>query len=544
MPNNKQPEAGGKSTHANRKFREPIVTYKNKAPNENDKIISTSNHIAKWQVHDGRYSDQREIVIGFDLGTSCTKVVLQDRQLRKAYAIKFDEYGHQKNKYLIPTVVYFSKNGSTSLKPSSLKVPKLKALYLKVPEKIVAKNKHRNEFWTSFDLITSYIALVLLEVRKWFGINKANDYKHVNINWQLNIGLPSLSYDDQDLVDRMKKAALTGWNISLIKTNSEISYSDVCSALKITDEQLKNKSFDPRKGQLHTDEVMALPEIIAQVIGFVRSPLKRYGMYLMLDVGATTLDTASFIIHNYEGEDLFNILYAKVDRLGAYELHTHRIKIFKTQIEKQVCNLENGCDGVTPLPSPVDYGLFFDKADFNAVQKADYSFAKPCYKMIGAVLKETYKKKNPFASEWTKGLPIFLCGGGSKIGLYHSVILSIQNNIKRVNIAGFKFVKLPKPENLEAKDIPPSEYHRISVSYGLSFSGVDIGRIISPKENSDLLVEGVPDAVRVSEKIPATKIHFSEDPRVGINKNLEKNDQCCPVEEPARANNQLLSHKI
>jgi hypothetical protein len=34
----------------------------------------------------------------------------------------------------------------------------------------------------------------------------------------------------------------------------------------------------------------------------------------------------------------------------------------------------------------------------------------------------------------------------------------------------------------------------------------------------------VPDAVRVSEKIPATKIHFFEDPRVGINKNLEKND--------------------
>jgi hypothetical protein len=48
--------------------------------------------------------------------------------------------------------------------------------------------------------------------------------------------------------------------------------------------------------------------------------------------------------------------------------------------------------------------------------------------------------------------------------------------------------------------------------------------LTSPKENSDLLVEGVPDAVRVSEKIPATKIHFFEDPRVGINKNLEKND--------------------
>ena len=522
MPENNEPKGSGREIYHNRKFSEPIVTYKNRAPD--NKTNNERNPLLKWQVHDGQYTDQREIVIGFDLGTSCTKVVLQDRQLRKAYAIKFHEFGHQKNRYLLPTVVYFCKNGSTSLRPSLLKVPKLKTLYLKVPDKVVAKNRHRNEFWTSFHLLSSYIALVLMEVRKWFGLNKSNDYKHVNINWQLNIGLPSLGYDDQDLVHRMKKTALTGWNLSLAKSGSEINYSDVCNASKITDEQLNQKSFDPRKGQLHPDEVMPLPEIIAQVIGFVRSPLKRYGMYLMLDVGASTLDTASFIIHNNDGEDLFNILYAKVERLGAYELHTHRMRIFKTQIEHQVCNLENKCDGVTPLPNPVEYRLLFEQTDLDAVKQADYSFAKPCYKMIGAVLKETYKKKNPFASEWSKGLPIFLCGGGYKIGLYHSVILSIQNNIKKVNIAGFRFVKLPKPDNLEAQDIPPSEYHRISVSYGLSFSGVDIGKIISPKENSDLIVEGMPDGVRFSERIPAVKNPLSVDPKIGIGKILERDE--------------------
>jgi hypothetical protein len=145
--------------------------------------------------------------------------------------------------------------------------------------------------------------------------------------------------------------------------------------------------------------------------------------------------------------------------------------------------------------------------------------------MIGAVLKETYKKKNPFASEWNKGLPIFLCGGGCKISLYHSVILSIQKNIKKVNIAGFRFVKLPKPENLEAQDIPPSEYHRISVSYGLSFSGVDIGKIISPKENSDLIVEGMQDGVCVPERMLTTKTTVSGDNRIGIGNILENNDK-------------------
>jgi hypothetical protein len=84
---------------------------------------------------------------------------------------------------------------------------------------------------------------------------------------------------------------------------------------------------------------------------------------------------------------------------------------------------------------------------------------------------------------------------------------------------------LPKPENLEAQDIPPSEYHRISVSYGLSFSGVDIGKIISPKENSDLIVEGMQDGVCVSERMLTTKATVSGDNRIGIGNILENNDK-------------------
>jgi hypothetical protein len=59
----------------------------------------------------------------------------------------------------------------------------------------------------------------------------------------------------------------------------------------------------------------------------------------------------------------------------------------------------------------------------------------------------------------------------------------------------------------------------------LSFSGIDIGRIISPKENSDLIVEGMTTAVPVSEKIPPIKIPDTGDPMVGLNKYPEKNDK-------------------
>jgi hypoxanthine-guanine phosphoribosyltransferase len=48
--------------------------------------------------------------------------------------------------------------------------------------------------------------------------------------------------------------------------------------------------------------------------------------------------------------------------------------------------------------------------------------------------------------------------------------------------------KLPKPDNLETDDIPLHDYHRFAVSYGLSFSEVDIGRIIPQRKVPDIML--------------------------------------------------------
>ena len=57
------------------------------------KSKSTPLKYSYWQFHNGKFSEEREVVIGFDFGTACSKVILQDRQLKKAFAVPFERYG-------------------------------------------------------------------------------------------------------------------------------------------------------------------------------------------------------------------------------------------------------------------------------------------------------------------------------------------------------------------------------------------------------------------------------------------------------------------
>jgi hypothetical protein len=81
---------------------------------------------------------------------------------------------------------------------------------------------------------------------------------------------------------------------------------------------------------------------------------------------------------------------------------------------------------------------------------------------------------------WTdiKNLPFFLCGGGSRLMLYRKLIDSLE----RPDQLQARLSKLAIPEFLEAPGLPPSDYDRLSVAYGLSF--VNVGQIVFAKPMS------------------------------------------------------------
>ena len=210
------------------------------------------------------------------------------------------------------------------------------------------------------------------------------------------------------------------------------------------------------------------------------------GMHMLVDVGASTLDVSTFIIHSQGEEDVYSILWPDVQPLGAYVLHQRRIKKSSKLFQKKIENLECLCDGISPLPDIPQYLPEPCSDDYECVRLCDSHLLEECSRNIRSVIRITRERRNPLSGAWSTGLPVFLCGGGSKVGLYKSIFPHAAEKLAATKFGGFEIKNLPKPTNLEADDLPVADYHRIAVAYGLSFSGIDIGKIIPPRDVKDL----------------------------------------------------------
>ena len=457
------------------------TTNRNKAPKEKTSPKKTLS----WQIESHTYSDERDIVIGFDLGTACSKVILQDHQLKKAFAVPFNEISYEPNRYLLHTKLFVDPEGRLSLYPKGTEVSDLKMDFIDDPEKVTFEEKTQGEKATAFDLMAAYIGLTLKEVRRWFRKKKTLEYSSSLITWELNLGIPARDYENEKLVKAMKTAALTGWNLTL-PLFEEIRLGNVRMAREIAEDLINEPARSLGTEQIHPDNISVIPEIIAEVIGYSRSPMRQNGMYLLVDIGASTLDVSTFILTEEDNEDSYPILFADIEKLGGYELHKYRISTIINIIEKKLCTLSAACDGISPLPEQKEYFSELTSTDRAAFSNSDRSFCNGCSLVMRRVVGMTKKKRNPNSDAWRNGLPVFLCGGGSLIPLYKDAVKGAFNALETFGVQGFNFVPLPKPENIETEDIPPADYHRVAVSYGLSFSEFDIGKIIPQKELDDI----------------------------------------------------------
>lgn len=450
-----------------------------------------------WQMYKTNPTRETDIVIGFDFGTSCTKVIIQDAVLKKAYAVRFNGLECAGNPYLLPTAIVVDQDGNLSLDQEGVMIDALKMNFIQQPDKPI--KSPNGLILTAAEATSAYIGLVLREIRKWFWHEKYSDYKGVKIDWQLNVGMSSRSYDDQALTEQMKRVSLAGWNLTL-KAVKSINVSEIKKAMVSADQQLTEGISDDDAQQLHPDNVCPIPEIIAQVVGYARSPMRQNGMYLIVDVGATTIDVSNFIIHENDGEDLYTILVAEVEKLGASILHKYRISCAEAIIRKHIDASEAvkfrqaalktfnlAYDGISPLPKIEMHFPDLPNEAMKAFREKNYEFMAVCSKLVRKVIKESRLNRNPNSPAWQEGLPLFLCGGGSKIQTYKDVIHHAQKQLSQTTFPGFDRKQFPKPLNLETADIPPRDYHRMSVAYGLSFPCIDIGGIIPPGAVDDLV---------------------------------------------------------
>lgn len=458
--------------------------------NNDDKLMKLKKDLdvdGRSQVYERDPKNEVDIVLGFDFGTSSSKIVIRDSGRQTAYAVPFGSFACSSNSYLIPTNIFISDDGNLSLSPAQHSFGSLKIHLMDSPEKIIFSAQNTSVTINAAELAAAYMALVIRRARYWFLKQMKLIYKDTHIYWHVNLGIPSRNYDDQKIRQTFQSIAMAAWRISRI--DSIINIAEVKKYLKevanhpASIEEILNSNAD-EDFWLHPDYVTTHPEVIMEVVGYAHSPLRINGLHMLVDVGATTLDTATFLIGSHEGDDAFTLLATKVERYGTMELHKHRVHALKNSMQECLSRMSN-IDPTLPLPDPTHYERQVAKNDLS---QNDSIFFKECKSNIGELVRYTKGARDPNSAAWAAGLPVFICGGGARNPIYKDLIESLGSKIAEslTNFNEFSIKAIPQPQKLNAPELPHNEYDRLAVAYGLSFTSDEIGKVIPESKVSDI----------------------------------------------------------
>ncbi len=428
------------------------------------------------QFKNTKHAEICDVVIGFDFGTSCSKVVLQSPYFadRRAMLVPFVGLGHPSNRYLLPTKLYYDRLGHCSLTTdmNSLCASGIKLRLLQNPD----IGESLPDFAiTPRTLAIAYLALVLRHARQWFLTTQSKIYGKYRIRWHLNVGIPSPGYDDHDRRELFRSIATDAWRFSLGAESISLAriWRYYSGELKLND-----------KLDIELDDINVLPEIVAEILGYAKSNLRENGLHVLIDIGAGTIDISGFILHNKDGEDCYSFLTSALDHLGAYHCHLERVRRIKEHVTRWFSHLAGRQDLVMPVTASLSE-YFPRLADFGADAEKEIleEFYKRCCSLVYRILNSLKKERDPNAEIWQSGLPIFLCGGGKSLSIYKRVLDDL-NDFWKTSMAtsGFKILGLPKPANLIADSLDEQLYDRFAVAYGLSYPYYNVGEIRPPGE--------------------------------------------------------------
>jgi len=443
------------------------------------------NAQVQTQVCEGNPENEVDIVIGFDFGTSSSKIVFRDFGRQTAYAVPFGRLACTLNQYLIPTQIFISDKGKLSLSEGKYSFKKLKTSLLDSHDKPIFKSSKIGPQ----ELAAAYMGLVIRLARAWFLKSTESIYRRSGIHWWLNLGIPSKNYDDEKTKEILKTIGMAAWRLST--SEGEMALKNAKQILVKAKGHIQSgganvDTKDMESLWLHPDLVTPHPEVIMEVVGYVRSPMRTSGLHLLIDVGATTLDCATFIIHSHEGEDVYSLFETRVERYGTMALHNRRMQELKNGLQKNLREI-NSVDPVRPLPEETHYEI---KPDGKILSDHDNAFFKECLGVIGNVVRMT-RDEYPASPAWENGLPVFICGGGGRYHPYRKSIKKLGTHISKKSkpFKGFIRKELPIPDQLKAPGLSHQEYDRLAVAYGLSFSPLEIGQIFLESKSK---IENIP----------------------------------------------------
>lgn len=400
----------------------------------------------------------REMVMGVDFGTSSTKVVIGDRVLKSAYAVPFLE-GVGISQYLLPSrLVEDEERYALHGNACTHRDLKLSMLAYQNDEDHCVR-------------VCAYLALVIRSARAWLFSTHSEQYQNADLLWTLALGQPADQATSNQSLALFKKLGEVAW--FLATAPGEINHSSGKRAWR------QVCSGKPLENDI---EVLVMPELTAQIHGFVSSSLfdpQQSNIYLMCDVGAGTVDASVFQVKRTDtGSFSFNFFTHCVEARGVMNLHRHRVAWWVSELENHPQRAGKALDEMEAIRLPTEYSgripatfsEYVEGVEAESIGNAptpdeDY-FKSLVHQVKGKVLYRLWKARL-LPDQTIKGMPFFLCGGGGRHGFYEQLKLKMQHQ------PGCSWLEampreLTRPSNLRADGLARADYDRLSVAFGLS----------------------------------------------------------------------------
>ncbi|MBM3575823.1 MAG: hypothetical protein FJX39_08950 [Alphaproteobacteria bacterium] len=387
-------------------------------------------------------------IIGLDFGTSSTKIIvrLPYETSGPVFAIPVPHFLRFTSlPYLWRTVLWIRKDGTF------IPWPEQNARHLHSLKQGIMGNHADTSIESlaaTFPNLTrrcaaaAFLAYVIRYVRGWLLKNKTDYFVGRNSIWSVNIGLPAAQVNDPILLSAYRTTIAAALQMANIEGNISIDTSNMfLSDPYVQKASQSNKAADEMG-------VAVIPEVAAEVTGFSKSTHASPGSYLMVDVGATTLDVCAFNLQILRDGSPLNMLSAVVNPLGVESFH------------------------------------WFTQQGYLASD-----FIKQCDLSLRKTMWDAKKKlTTPLTPRWfdKSHFPIFLVGGGAQNKLHRDVLSSLNPWIRaHTNIEGINLINLPTPRNLDTPE-PIQNLDRLAVAWGLSYPPDEIGPVYLPVELDDL----------------------------------------------------------
>ena len=422
--------------------------------------------------HRGERSAPMAVRVGVDFGTAFTKVAIRagvDLVPVEWSAVTGDD--SETERYVVPGFVVRAPDGEFCWRRlteadvrGNLKLPVIEMAGAdECPIATVA-----------------YLALVIRYARAFLYRNAEIGRKLVgrSLRWELNIGCPTEPHENPKVVDVFRRIARTAW---LLAAEDRLAEQDVLAAWSLADSAIDLEA-----------EPGVVPEFVAQIAGYLGSPQVKEGLHALIDVGAATLDVATFNVvlrNDRASPPRIPIFFSAVRPLGTHYLRHNR---------HSRLGLDLSWNDAAPVESSEDFGQRNGKP-LDAVVEVDEDFVGQVVRCIVGVIDgtRTNSRGDPRSVVWREGLPIFVTGGGANCVLYRQAISVVQREVS-LNVGrrpdsptNFQLIEL-NPTSGNTRQIEAGD--RLTVALGLTEDAENIARVV-PHRDIEPITYGTPERV-------------------------------------------------